>query len=149
MEPVNRLPKKDYYRIVVICGLLILLASIEVLAKAKDLDYFNYVNRSLGEGGAAAVTYGDFVVSLMASYLARILVPIGLGLNSYFAFMRSGISRVFIWSWGLFTFAALAFHVLSLELTSLLYYLSVLLYILLLYTLIRLSDLITATRRGL
>lgn len=149
MEPLNRLPRKDYYRIVMTCGILILLASVEVLAKAKDLDYYQYVNRSLLEQGERAVTYGDFVVSMMASYIGRILVPVGLGLTSYYAYIKSGITGVFIWSWGLFTFAALAFHILSLELTSIFYYLFILLYILLLFFLIRLSECITAKRRGL
>lgn len=149
MEPVNRLPKEDYYRIVITCGLLIILSSIETLAKVKDLEYFHYVNSSLLGQGEREIAYGDFVVSMMAAYISRILVPVGLGLNSYFAYVKSGISNIFIWSWGIFTFAALAFHILSLELTSLFFYLIIILYILLLLFLIRLSDRITAQRRGL
>lgn len=149
MEPHTGLKTKDYYRLIVPCGIIILLASLEILAKAKDLEYFNYVNQSLQEAGNPNITYGDFVVSLMAAYVSRILVPVGLGLNSYYAYSKSGITRIFIWSWGIFTFAALAFHVLTLELSSMFYYALIILYIVLLLFLISLSDRIAAKRRGL
>ena len=131
MEALRRLPKTAFYRIIIVCGLLIILASIEILAKAKDLDYFNYVNQSLQAQGTPVLTYGDFIVSMLAVYVGRILLPVGLGLNTYFAFIKIGYNKIFIWSWGIFTIAALAFHLLSLELNSVFYYLFIVIYLLL------------------
>lgn len=131
MEALRRLPKNAFYRIIIVCGLLISLASIEILAKAKDLDYFNYVNQSLQSQGTPVMTYGDFIVSMLAVYVGRILLPVGLGLNTYFAFIKIGYNKIFIWSWGIFTIAALAFHLLSLELNSIFYYLFIVIYLLL------------------
>lgn len=131
MEDLRRLPKNAFYRIIILCGILIVLASIEILAKAKDLDYFNYVNQGLEAQGRLAMAYGDYIVSMLAVYFGRIILPVGLGLNAYFAFIKIGYNRIFIWSWGIFTIAALLFHLLSLELNSIFYYLFIVLYLLL------------------
>lgn len=140
MEALRRLPKTAFYRIIIGCGLLIILASLEILAKAKDLDYFNYVNQGLQAQGSSAMTYGDFIVSMLAVYVGRILLPVGLGLSTYFAFIKIGYNKIFIWSWGIFTGAALAFHLLSLELNSIFYYLFIVNYLLLALFLFRLNE---------
>ena len=140
MEDLKRLPKKAFYRIVSGCGILIILASLEILAKAKDLDYYNYFNQGLQSQGNPAITYSEFIVSMLATYIGRILLPVGLGLSTYFAFIKIGYNRVFIFSWGIFTLAALAFHVLSLELNSSFYYLFIVIYLVLFVFLFRLKE---------
>lgn len=139
MEPLKKLSRQDYYRILMTCGGMILLASLELLAKAKDITYFNALNSALLTQGRAVISYSDFVVSLMAAYLGRIILPVGLGLNAYFAFLKSGYNGVFVWSWGIFTLAALLFHILALELTSSFYYLFIILYLSILFLLFRLA----------
>lgn len=140
MEDLRRLPRSAFYRIIIICGILIILASIEILAKAKDLDYFNYVNQGLQAQGNPLLTYGDYIVSMLALYVGRIILPVGLGINTYFAFIKIGYNRIFVWSWGIFTIAALAFHLLSLELNSIFYYLFIGIYLLLSVFLFRLNN---------
>lgn len=140
MEQLGKLTKKDFYRIMILCGSFILIASLEVLAKAKDLDYFQFVNESLMTQGNSALSYEDFVTSMLASYIGKIILPVGLALTTWIAFIKTGFNRVFIFSWTLFTLAAMAFHLLSLELTSVFYYMYIFLYIILLTFLIRLPQ---------
>lgn len=139
MEDLRRLPKTAFYRIITACGILITLSSIEILAKAKDLDYFNYVNQGLSAQGSPSLSYGDFIVSMLAVYVGRVILPVGLALNTYFALIKTGYNRIFIWSWGIFTLAALAFHLLSLELSSIFYYLFIICYLWLSVLLFRLK----------
>lgn len=140
MERLGKLNKKDFYRIMILCGSFILIASLEVLAKAKDLDYFQFVNESLMTQGNPVMSYEDFVTSMLAAYIGKIILPVGLALTTWIAFIKTGFNRVFIFSWTLFTLAAMAFHLLSLELTSIFYYMYILLYIILLIYLIRLPQ---------
>lgn len=139
MQRLGKLSKADFYRIIILCGILISLASLEVLAKAKDADYFNFINASLKEQGSPQLTYEDFVISMISAYVARIIIPAGLALTSWVALVKTGFNQVFIFSWSVFLLAALAFQILSLELTSIFYYLFILLYLLLLIQLIRTS----------
>lgn len=138
MEHLGRLSKKNFYRIIILCGALILLASVEVLAKAKDLDYFEFVNQSLSTQGSSPLSYETFVTSLIAAYLGKIIIPAGLAFNTWIAFVKTGYNRLFVFSWSVFLLAALAYHLLTLELTSIFYYLTVLFYLILLFLLIRL-----------
>lgn len=121
-------------------GCIILLASVEILAKAKDLDYYNFIRQSLEAQGRGTISYEEFVVGMLASYLGKIIIPAGLAFNTWYAFIKSGYNRTFIWIWSIFTGAALAFQMLSLELNSLFYYLFILLYLILLVFLIRLPQ---------
>lgn len=138
MERLGRLRRKDFYRLMLCAGFIISLASVEILAKAKDLDYFNFIRQSLEEQGRGTLNYEDFVVGMLGSYLGKIIIPAGLAFNTWYAFMRSGYNRTFIWVWSIFTGAALGFQILSLELNSIFYYLFILLYLILLIFLIRL-----------
>lgn len=138
MERLGKLTKKDFYRIMILCGSFITIASLEVLAKAKDLDYFNFVNESLVDRGNLALTYEDFVTSMLAAYVGKIILPVGLALTTWIAFIKTGFNRVYIFSWTLFSLAAIAFQLLSLEFTSMFYYIYLLLYVLLIVQLIRL-----------
>lgn len=140
VEQLGKLKKKDFYRIIILCGSFIMIASLEVLAKAKDLDYFTFVNESLLAQGNPGLTYEDFVTSMLASYIGKIILPVGLALTTWIAFIKIGFNRIFIFSWTLFTLAAAAFHLLSLELTSIFYYIYILLYIIMLIHLIRLPQ---------
>lgn len=140
MERLGRLSKKDFYRIMILCGSLIILASLEVLAKAKDLDYFNFVNESLTAQGNAVLSYETFVTSMLAAYIGKIILPAGLALTTWIAFIKTGFNRVYIFSWSVFSLAAIAFHLLSMELTSMFYYLYLLLYVILIFHLIRLPQ---------
>lgn len=122
----------------VCAGCIIMLASVETLVKTKDLDYYAFIRQSLEERGSGPLSYEDFVIGMLASYFAKIIIPAGLAFNSWYAFIKSGYNRVFVWAWLIFTLAALAFQILSLELYSLFYYLFILFYLLLLVFLIRL-----------
>lgn len=139
MQRLGKLSRRDFYWIIILSGILISLSSIEVLAKTKDLDYFNFINESLQGQGAPPLAYEDFVISMISTYVAKIIVPVGLALTAWVAFMKTGFNSVFIFSWSVFLLAALAFQILSLELTSIFYYLSILLYLMLFAQLIRTS----------
>lgn len=138
MQRTTKFPAKLLYAILITCGILILAASVEVIAKVKDLDYFAFVNDSLKAAGQVPLSYTDFTVSLMLNYFSVIILPVGIALNSYLAHAKFGLSKTFIWIWLLFTAAALALHVIRFEITSIFYYLYVLLYVLLIIWLLRL-----------
>ena len=136
---MGKLSRRDFYWIIILCGILISLASLEVLAKAKDLDYFNFINSSLQAAGEPVLTFEDFVISMLSSYVAKAIVPVGLALTTWVAFTKTGFNMTYIFSWSVFILAALAFQILSLELSSIFYYLFILLYLLLFVQLIRTS----------
>lgn len=139
MERTQAISKRNYYILISLCALFVVLASVEVIAKVKDATFFRELNEGLQKQGQPAVDYSTYTVGLMSTYLAKIIIPVGLGLSGFLAYVKTGVGKLFVFSWGLFTLAGLATHLLSFELSNVFYYLFIFIYLLLFVQLVRLA----------
>lgn len=109
--------KKIYYIIVGLCALIIMTNSIETIFKVKDNGMFEFwrSNPSLSPEIAVKSTqeiYSVYLTMCLSMFFIKVITPIALAINAYFAFVKLRISKLFVQIWvvlliGLFAFTSI------------------------------------------
>lgn len=120
-ESIN-ISEKTFYLIVGLCSIIIISYSLEAFAKAKDIGLFeNWVsNSNLIIAGYQDVgqNYSVYLTMILSSFLIRVITPIALSLNTYLAFIKFKVTKLFIFIWitliiGLFAFITIGEEYIS------------------------------------
>lgn len=136
----RKFPTSALYLIIFISAFMILTASVEVLLKAKDIQFYDSYIKVLKNKGQISQGYMSYFLTYMIGmYFARIAVPIGLTFNALFAHKRHELTKTFIWGWTLFLSGALLFTVLTFELKVVFYYVFIVSFILLIVVVLLLN----------
>lgn len=104
MKQTTEMPKLIFYIIVSLCVGIIIFNSIETIIKAKDLNLFNtwVLNKKLNInliGQTKEQLYSTYLSMCLSSYFVKIITIIGLAIHSYFAFIKIGINKLYVYIW--------------------------------------------------
>lgn len=131
MNASKKFPLKFLYLIIITSSIIVVVASVEVLAKARNIDFYNSYVKVLKERGVLSSTFQSYLTYMLGMYFARIAVPIGLSLNSFYAYRKDLLTKVFVGGWTIFLIGALLFSALTLEFGSTYYYIFLVLFLVL------------------
>ena len=141
-----KLPQKELYFILIFCSIIIFLNSIEVMIKVKDMDLYKEWMYKLEESenlNDADMDYYELYLTYeLRLFFMKIIIPIGLGIYSYFASKFIRINKIYVYIWTILLLASLVFTVFQVQFDSIFYYINIICYIVLVYTLLSLNKLI-------
>jgi len=124
MKGYTKLPIKQFYRIVIPLGLVILLVSLETFAYVKDGFAFERWLLTIQDhyvGLSDKDLFTIYVNGNIALYFQKIIIPMGLGVHSYFAYKSMRINKLFVFIWVILLGGSIAYSILgSFEVTVLL-----------------------------
>lgn len=132
MGNVDRLSKKNFYILVSLSGIIILLSSFEAILKVKDYELFlmwakdNFPQQSIDQS-----LFNTYVTSELSIYLIKVLIPISISIMAFFALTRIRYSKIFVYVWIVLAMGGFAYTLFDLNLRSVFYYSILLLYIIL------------------
>lgn len=117
MKDNIEMSKPIYYLIASLCAVIIMANSIEALIKVKDNGLFDLwlsnPNLSIDKAQQSKEQlYSIYLTMCLSVFFIRVITPIALAINSYFAFVKLRVSKIFVQIWviliiGLFAFTAL------------------------------------------
>lgn len=132
MGNVDRLSKKNFYILVSLSGIIILLSSFEAILKVKDYELFlmwakdNFPQQSIDQ-----LLFNTYVTSELSIYLIKVLIPISISIMAFFALTRIRYSKIFVYVWIVLAMGGFAYTLFDFNLRSVFYYSILLLYIIL------------------
>ncbi len=146
MNSYTKLPKKQLYLILLFSSLIIFSESLTVMIKVKDIDLFKDYLINFGftlESGTLYQEYFSSYVALNLSYFFfNIIIPVALSIHSYVSFISIRISKLFVFVWTVLIFGALAYAIIKFNFQSIFYYVTIISYISLLFTVLSLNKVI-------
>ncbi|MGL5067846.1 MAG: hypothetical protein ACRC6T_08540 [Sarcina sp.] len=110
--------KTMYYSIVGLCALIIMANSIETFIKVKDIGLFElwFTDSSLNPKVAVLsenAAYSVYLNMCLSEFLIKVITPVGLALNTYFSFIKLGVSRLFVRIWAVLLIGLFAFNLIG------------------------------------
>ena len=141
-----KLPQKELYFILIFCSIIIFLNSIEVMIKVKDMDLYkewlSQMKESENLNDVDMNYYELYLTYELRLFLMKIIIPMGLGIYSYFASKFIRINKIYVYIWTILLLASLAFTGFQMKFDSIFYYINIICYIVLVHTLLSLNKLI-------
>lgn len=116
MKETIYMSKKVFYLIVGLCTVIIMANSIEAFIKVKDLGLFEtwLANPKLNIDRSQNTNqiYSIYLTMCLSIFIMRIITPVALSLNTYFAFIKTKVNKLFVLIWiilliGLFIFTSI------------------------------------------
>lgn len=113
MKDTIYMSKKIFYLIVSLCAVIIMANSIEAFIKVKDLGLFEtwLSNPKLNIDRSQNINqiYSIYLTMCLSVFIMRIITPVALGINTYFALIKTKVNKLFVFIWivlliGLFIF---------------------------------------------
>jgi hypothetical protein len=137
-------PTKKMYWILILCAVLIFAASVETMMRVKDSGLFD-VWRSTLQGNdhlelAQNELFSVYVSIHLSLYLMKIIVPLALGVYTYFAYVKLGINKLFVFVWTVLVLGSAALTAVEVNLGSFFYYFNLIAYAILALTLLSLLE---------
>jgi hypothetical protein len=125
MNAITKIPKKQFYTIMIILGVLITSLSLETMMKVKDLtlyeSWFASVETDLSYNDAFSV----YVTANLALYAFKVIVPMMFGLHTYLAFVKIRINKLYVFIWTVLLAGSLGYIIVSRSFDSVFYYINI------------------------
>lgn len=139
-----KLPKKNLYIILISCAVIISASAIETMIIVKDIDLYNQWIAQIKDINTMDIDSIELLntyISLnLIQFLTKIIIPMALGIYSYFTFYYSKINRLFIFIWTVLVVGGFAYTFLDFRTASIFYYISILGHMVLIYGIISISS---------
>ncbi len=150
LYPSDILPKKQLYIILILCSIIIFSVSIDTLIKAKDIELYRKWKDDIKSRNISSVdtSLEGYISNNLVSLFSKIVVPLFLSLNTYFAYTRTRINSLFIIVWSMLILASIIDTFLELSIYSVFYYIKIVSYIILLFTILSLIRLKEKNNKG-
>jgi len=135
MFKVVSLDKRDFNIIMLIIFVLFMVLSLEMLFIVKDISFFDkWYQLMIDTNGIAAATsksdaFNLFISTNINIYVTRAIIPFFFILHTYFAYTKIGINKLYIYFWTAMFLTQLFVTGLSMDLTSIIYYIKLSIYI--------------------
>lgn len=143
MDAVTKLPKKHMYIILFGVSILILSLSLDTMMKVKDLALYDaWYNEMIMEDMSYNDAFSVYVTGNIAVYFLRVIVPMALGIHTYFAYSKIRINKLFVFIWTVLLVGNTAYMYVSKEFDSIFYWMNIGLHGLLTITVLSLTDVI-------
>lgn len=130
----TEMPRRIFYLVVSLCAAIIVLNSFETMIRVKDSALFDiWVNNpsiaSQLVGKTSEEMFSTYLSMCLSTYFIRVITPIGLGLHSYYALTRSGMSKMYVYLWSVMLIGTLLLSMLGGSLLSIFFILSCICYV--------------------
>lgn len=103
MRETTMMNKRIFYLIVGLCAVIIMSYSLEAFAKAKDIGLFeswlNKPNLNIDRSQSIDESYSLYLTTILSVFFIKIITPVALSLNTYFAFIKLKVNKLFILIW--------------------------------------------------
>ena len=104
MRDTIEMTKGIFYTIVGICAAVIMLTSIEMLIKSKDIGIFEMwlSSANLGTDLLSQTTeelYSTYLNVCMSTFFVRVITPMAVAIHTYFAFTKLRVNKFFVIIW--------------------------------------------------
>lgn len=146
MKGYTKLPKKHLYIIILTLGSIIFLLSLEVMMKVKDINMFNNWLKDNKQYTIANLENADlfntYISINLSLYFQRIIVPIGLGIHTYLAYVKLRINKLFVFIWTVLLIGSILYTVVGLKNLAVFSYMYIGLYIIVIFTVLSLMTVI-------
>ncbi|WP_113673213.1 hypothetical protein [Vallitalea guaymasensis] len=146
MKGYTKLPKKHLYIIILTLGFIIFLLSLEVMMKVKDINMFNNWLKDNKQYTIANLENADlfntYISINLSLYFQRIIVPIGLGIHTYLAYVKLRINKLFVFIWTVLLIGSILYTVVGLKNLAVFSYMYIGLYIIVIFTVLSLLTVI-------
>jgi len=129
---------KKLYILLLTIGILILVLSIEVLMEVKDrglfLQWFEEVQSQESVRISEEEAFDTYVSGHILLYMLNLVIPLGFGVHTFFAYQKEKINSLFIYLWFIMLMGGMAFTLISWNFHSLFYYIRMSAYLVLIGT---------------
>lgn len=111
MKDSIEMPKSMFYIIVAICSAIIMLTSIDMLLRTKDVGLFNMwlSNTNFNDTFLMQTKeelFSEYIQMNVSLFLVRVITPIGLGIHTYFTLTKLRVNKLYVMLWTLITIGA-------------------------------------------
>ncbi len=131
--------------------MIIAFSSIEVLMRVKDGNLFEAWQQAVISSGDydTGFTPGmdEYVGVEMFKYIFKIIIPMGFGLLTFLTYKKLRLNRLFVFIWSVLLLGGLAYTFFELNFASIFYYLIIAGYLVLIVTVLSLSNEISNTKK--
>ncbi len=151
MNSYTKFPEKKMYVILIAVAVIIALSSIEVLMRVKDSNLFEVWKNDLITTGnfeeGFIPTIDEYVGVEMFRYVFKIIIPMGFGLLTFLTYKKLRLNGFFIFIWSVLLFGGMAYTFFELNFVSIFYYLIIGGYLILIATVLSLSNEMDNTKK--
>lgn len=132
MRGFTKLPLQKLYWILISLAVLVLLQSVEVMIRVKDVLVFDQWlegNKDLFEmTQSREELFRIYVTSNLSLYFMKIIIPIGLAIHSYLAYSRLRVNGLFRFIWLTLILGSAAYTLVGMQSNNLFFFLYILIY---------------------
>lgn len=151
MRESIEMPKGTFYTIVAICAAIIMMTSMEMLIKAKDMDLFNMwlSTSNLGEDALSQTTkelFSTYLNVCISTFFIRVITPMAVAIHCYFTFTKLRVTKLFVAIWIVIIIGAFALTFLGEQFYSIFFIGSAIGYLALIFAMIYLGKCIRNVR---
>ena len=140
MLELAKLKKSIFYIMMISAATIIVSVSVDTLLRANnDVLYFNWLTENSFTAGSDDQFYRVYLGSLMVDYFFRLIAPVVFGLQTYFAYIRTGVGIVYKSVWAVVLGGMLMVTILNFDTASPAYYISVTAYAIIIISLIKIK----------
>ena len=133
---MKHISNKHFYVLVLLCAVIILLSSMELMIIVKDSTIFNeWVLKNNLAQYPIEETFVEYLNANLISYALRIIFPVVLGITAFLTLNKFYINKMLIYVFLLLEVGGLAFTAIQRNFNSLFYFLILATYVvLIIYT---------------
>ena len=136
--------KSIYYGIVGLCAFIIMANSIEIFIKVKDIGMFelwltNQSSNAEVAGLSQNNAYSVYLNLCLSIFLIKVITPVALAINTYFTFVKLGVSKLFVGTWSVLLIGLFVLNLISETFFSIFFVVSTIAYLILVIILFYLS----------
>ena len=144
-----KLPKKQFYILIVALGVVLFALSAEVMIRAKDILLYDEWYKEAAAGGLSAgheEAFGVYLSLNLSDVFFKAIVPMLLGVYSYFAYVEIRINKLFVFIWTVLLVGAAAYVAVGRNFNSIFYYIILTFYIISVITVLSLIKVIDESK---
>jgi hypothetical protein len=135
-----KLKKTTFYIMVISAAAVILAISVDTLLRANNEVLFkSWLMESSFTDATDDQLYRVYLGSLMVDYFFRLIVPVVFGLQTYFAYTKSGVGIVYKAVWTVVLGGMLFVTILNFDTSSPAYYISGIAYVIIIISILRIK----------
>jgi hypothetical protein len=143
MNNMTIFPKKQYYFLLFSMAALLFFLSLDVIVRVKDYSLFLLWVEQNGDSVSSyteAKQFSMYMTANLSYYVIKSIIPILFSLQSYFAYIKTRISNIYLVVWGILIVGSFVYHILEFHFGSILYYCIIITYLIIIGTLISLYN---------
>lgn len=130
MKNKNKLSKNQFYPILLMCGGIILIASIQVLMETKDRGLFNiWLEINYSQNQYNSTLFQEYIAINITTYYIKIISPIIILITSYLSLKKFHLTPFYLYMWIVLSMGGLAYNLVGLNFYSVFFYLNIVFYL--------------------